>query len=161
VVFRLNAGEMPPKKEPQPKAAELGQVVEWITSRIKEGEAARMAKRGPVTHYRLSRDEYGHTVHDLLGVYFDVNMPGAVNDDPRWHGFDRIGSLLSLSPSHVERYFRAAETVLEQAFPPVPRKPQKTRKAADVGKAQGETPIRWLFWPSHGQHVFNAASPGL
>ncbi len=163
VVFRLNAGEMPPKKEAQPKAAELGKVVEWISTRIREGEAARMAKRGPVTHYRLSRDEYGHTVYDLLGVYFDVNMPGAFNDDPRWHGFDRIGSLLSLSPSHVERYFRAAETVLERALPPSPLKTQKTRKAADAGAAieTNADPVRWLFWPGHGQHMFNASSPGL
>ena len=130
----MNAGEMPPKKEPQPKAEELGKVVDWISTRIKEGEAARMAKRGPVAHYRLSREEYGHTVYDLLGVYFDVNMPGAFNDDPRWHGFDRIGSLLSLSPSHVDRYFRAAETVLDRAFPAQPPKPQKTRRAADDGK---------------------------
>jgi hypothetical protein len=163
VVFRLNAGEMPPKKEPQPKAAELGKVVEWISMRIREGEAARMAKRGPVSHYRLSRDEYGHTVHDLLGVYFDVNMPGAFNDDPRWHGFDRIGSLLSLSPSHVERYFRAAETVLERALPPSPLPPQKTRKVAWAGAAieDYQGPVRWLFWPSRGQHMFNATSPGL
>ena len=117
VVFRMNSGEMPPKKEPQPKPEELGKVVDWISTRIKEGEAARMARRGPVAHYRLSREEYGHTVYDLLGVYFDVNLPGAFNEDPRWHGFDRIGSLLSLSPSHVDRYFRAAETVLDRAFP--------------------------------------------
>jgi len=157
VVFRLNAGEMPPKKEPQPKAEELGKVVDWIATRIREGEAARMAKRGPVTHNRLSRDEYGHTVHDLLGVYFDVNMPGAFNDDPRWHGFDRIGSLLSLSPSHIDRYFRAAETVIERALPNSPLKTQVTRKAAD-GKNEG---VRWLFWPGHGQHMFNASSAGL
>src|ERR1019366_1551995 len=164
VVFRLNAGEMPPKKEPQPKAAELGKVVEWISTRIREGEAARMAKRGPVTHYRLSRDEYGHTVYDLLGVYFDVNMPGAFNDDPRWHGFDRIGSLLSLSPSHVDRYFRAAETVLERAFPATPPKSQKVRRAAEEGKWKGQGhvgPARWLFWPGHGQHLITTSSPGL
>src|SRR5436190_446673 len=38
VVFRINSGEMPPKKELQPKADELGAVVEWITARVKEGE---------------------------------------------------------------------------------------------------------------------------
>ena len=53
--------------------------------------------------------EYGHTLYDLLGVYYDVMIPGALNDDPRWHGFDRLGSLLTLSPSHVDRYLRAAE----------------------------------------------------
>ena len=117
VVFRMNSGEMPPKKEPQPKPQELGQVVDWISSRIREGEAARMAKRGPVTHYRLSREEYANTVYDLLGVFYDVNLPGAFNEDPRWHGFERIGSMLSLSPSHVDRYFKAAEIVLDRAFP--------------------------------------------
>jgi hypothetical protein len=167
VLFRMNSGEMPPKKEPQPKPQELGQAVDWISNRIKDGEAARMAKRGPVSHYRLSREEYGHTVYDLLGVYFDVTLPGAFNDDPRWHGFDRIGSLLSLSPSHVDRYFRAAETVLSRAFPEQPPKAQKSRREANAGQEKWLTeqglagPVRWLFWPGHGQHLINTTSPGL
>ena len=166
VVFRMNAGEMPPKKEPQPRPEELGQVVDWIATRIQEGQAARMARRGPIAHYRLSREEYGHTVYDLLGVYFDVNMPGAFNEDPRWHGFDRIGSLLSLSPSHVDRYFRAAETVLARAFPAQPPRTQTARRAADAGDGKWRDeghpgPVRWLFWPGHGQHLVTASAPGL
>lgn len=167
VVFRLNAGEMPPPKEPQPKPQELGSAVDWLQARIKEGEAARMARRGPVAHYRLSREEYGHTVYDLLGVYFDVNGPGAFNEDPRWHGFDRIGSLLSLSPSHVDRYFRAAETVLARAFPDQQPPPQKVRREANAGqekwlREQGLAgPVRWPLWPGHGQHVGNISVPGL
>lgn len=117
VIFRMNAGEMPPKKQPQPKPGELGIVVEWLSARVTEGRAARMAKRGPVTHYRLSRDEYANTVYDLLGVRYDVYQPGAMNEDPRWHGFARIGSMLSLSPSHVDRYLRAGEVSLQRAFP--------------------------------------------
>lgn len=158
VVFRMNSGEMPPKDELQPRPEELGRAVEWISARIKEGEAARMARRGPVAHYRLSRDEYGHTVYDLLGVYFDVNMPGAFNEDPRWHGFDRIGSQLSLSPSHVDRYFRAAETVLSRAFPDQLPASQKIRRDANAGQ---DPPVRWAIWPGHGQHLVSASSPGL
>lgn len=164
VVFRMNAGEMPPKNEPQPKAEELGRVVEWLSTRIKQGEAARMARRGPVTHYRLSREEYGYTVYDLLGVHFDVTVPGAFNEDPRWHGFDRIGSLLSLSPSHVERYLRAAETVVARAFPPAWPKSETTRRAADDGTWQQKGlagPVRWALWPGHGQNVIQVRSPGL
>ena len=167
VVFRMNSGEMPPKKEPQPKPQELGAAVDWLSTRIKEGEAARMARRGPVAHYRLSREEYGHTVYDLLGVYFDVNMPGAFNEDPRWHGFDRIGSLLSLSPSHVDRYFRAAETVLARAFPDQPPQSQKGRREANAGQEkwlqeQGLAgPVRWLLWPGHGQHLVTRQCSGL
>ncbi len=121
VVFRINSGEMPPEEEEkQPSAEELGKLVDWLSARLKEGESARMAKRGPVAHYRLSRDEYAYTVKDLLGVPYDPHRPGAFNEDPRWHGFERIGSMLALSPSHVDRYFKAAETVLERAFPEKP-----------------------------------------
>ncbi len=166
VVFRMNSGEMPPKKEPQPKPEELGRAVDWISSRITEGEAARMARRGPVAHYRLSREEYGHTVYDLLGVYFDVNLPGAFNDDPRWHGFERIGSMLTLSPSHVDRYFRAAETVLARAFPEQLPASQKSRREANAEQEKRlqelnlTGPARWAIWPGHGQHLVTASSPG-
>ena len=154
VLFRINTREMPPKKEPQPTSAELGKVVEWISTRVKEGEAARMAKRGPVAHYRLSRAEYGHTVYDLLGVYFDVDAPGAFNEDPRWHGFERIGSVLSLSPSHVERYFRAAETVLDRAFPERLATAAKGRNEPKDGK-------RWLLFPGLSRGGIRATAPGL
>src|SRR5207247_4148501 len=74
LLFRINAGEMPPKKERQPKSKELGQVADWISTRLVEGQAARMAKRGPVAHYRLSREESGHSAYDLLVGYFDVSL---------------------------------------------------------------------------------------
>ena len=166
VVFRMNSGEMPPKKEPQPKPQELGQVVDWISSRLREGEAARMAKRGLVTHYRLSREEYANTVYDLLGVFYDVNLPGAFNEDPRWHGFERIGSMLSLSPSHVDRYFKAAEIVLDRAFPAQPSTPTKQRREANEGREKwlaerGMTgPVRWPMWPHNRRHLINTTVPG-
>jgi hypothetical protein len=57
MISRIGAGEMPPEDEPQPTAAELAHVMEWLTAWIKEGEAGRMAKRAPVSHYRLSSEE--------------------------------------------------------------------------------------------------------
>lgn len=166
VVFRMNSGEMPPKDQPQPQAEELGKVVEWLSTRMKEGESARMAKRGPVSHYRLSREEYRHTVYDLLGVHLDVNQPGMFNEDPRWHGFDRIGSLLSLSPSHVDRYFRVAETVLDLAYPAQPTKSTLVRKEASQGhekwlseqKITGN--VRWQIFPGRREHLMNITQPG-
>lgn len=154
VLFRINSGEMPPTSEPQPKAEELGRVAEWISRQLKEGEAARMAHRGPVTLNRLSRQEYSKTVYDLLGVHFDPTMPGALNDDPRWHGFDRIGALLTLSPSHVERYLRAADTILQQAFP-------EQQPAAKINRQTAPASQRWLVYPSllHGQ--VQTPAPGL
>ncbi|QDU28210.1 hypothetical protein ETAA8_33100 [Anatilimnocola aggregata] len=166
VVFRMNSAEMPPRNELQPQAEELGKVVDWLAARLKEGEAARMAKRGPVSHYRLSREEYGNTVYDLLGVYYDVNLPGAFNEDPRWHGFERIGSMLSLSPSHVDRYFKAAEIVLDRAFPAQPPKIAKGRRDANEGREswlaeRGITGrVRWPLWPEKGIGAITTSVPG-
>ena len=154
VLFRVNSGEMPPKGERQPSFAELGALADWISRRIDERRAARMARRGPVSHYRLSRDEYANVIYDLLGVHFDVRMPGALNVDPRWRGCDRIGSVLSLSPSHVTRYLAAAETVLEQAFPVKPSQSSKQRQAA-------EAPHRWLLLPGWHRGNINIQTPGL
>lgn len=159
VVTRIGAGEMPPEDEPQPSAEESDQIMEWVAARIREGEAARMAKRAPVAHYRLSRDEYTHTVYDLLGVHYDTRAPGAFSEDPDWHGFERLGSELSLSPSHVEKYLKAATEIIDLAFPdhePFRLKTKRDALAIDWHNADkrkeldaiGITEkIRTLLWP--------------
>lgn len=162
VITRIGAGEMPPEDEPDlPAADESNRVIEWLAARIKEGEAARAAARPNVAHYRLSRDEYAHTIYDLLGVKYDTRAPGAFSEDPEWHGFERIGSELSLSPSHVEKYLRAAKEILDQAFPDAePRQLQDHRDALDVDwhnrKKRPELEaigvadhVRVLIWPGH------------
>ncbi|MBM81663.1 MAG: hypothetical protein CMJ78_13875 [Planctomycetaceae bacterium] len=153
VVFRINAGEMPPPKEKQPTAKQLGHFAEAITTKIRSGAAARMARRGRVEHYRLSRQEYAHTVYDLLGVVFDVEAPGAFNEDPLWHGFDRIGSMLSTAPSHVDRYFNAADTVVELASLNKEQPSKTVRKSADEGK-------RYLLQMGEGWNAVSVRSPG-
>ena len=133
---RINAGEMPPKKETsRPTATESAAVVAWIATEIKKGETARMAARGAVAHYRLSRNEYANTVYDLLGVRLDVDAPGVFNDDERWHGFENIGAVLTLSPSHIEKYFAAAEKVVASAFPEKVQLPAK--KHLDAKRLMG------------------------
>jgi hypothetical protein len=113
-IENVNSGEMPPKKERKPTQEEIAAFVTSLDARLKEGRAARMAARPAVAQYRLSRKEYHNTVYDLLGVHSDPAKPGEQNKDTRWHGFQRIGSELSLSPSHVDRYFRAVEQTLER-----------------------------------------------
>ncbi|QDT65473.1 DUF1592 domain-containing protein [Calycomorphotria hydatis] len=179
VLGRINGGEMPPEDEPQPSIDETEAFVGWIAGQLKSGEAARMARRSPVEHYRLNREEYANTIYDLLGVHYDTKAPGAFTDDPEWHGFTRLGSLLSLSPSHVEKYLKAADVVLDSAYPDRPPKVQTWRKdALDIDwpnrykreqlKEEGILDqVRTLIWPghrltyvgpAHGGHEF---SPGI
>ncbi len=120
IMERISSGEMPPKKaKNRPKAHDSARIVEWLAGKMKEGESVRMASRAPVSYNRLSRDEYVNTVRDLLGVRFNAADPGAFLEDPEWHGFERIGSVLTLSPSNVEKYLAAAETILAEAYPEV------------------------------------------
>ncbi len=169
ILDRINSGQMPPKDEPQPMQNEIAAFVTNIDSRLKEGRAARMAARPAVAHYRLSRKEYQNTVYDLLGVRYDPAKPGELNEDTLWHGIERIGSELSLSPSHVDRYYRAAEIVLDRAFPATSVESRKIRKTAvelryNGGKTQQEVldrfgikrPLRYLLFPGR---VENALSP--
>jgi len=169
VIERVNAGDMPPKKEPRPTQDEIAAFVTKLDALVREGRVARMSKRPAVAHYRLSRGEYQNTVYDLLGVRYDPSKPGELNADPLWHGYDRIGSELSLSPSHVERYFRASDLVLDRAFPATPRETRKVRKtAAELRYSGGKTqqvmldkfgikrPLRYLMFPGR---IESALSP--
>lgn len=169
VIERVNAGEMPPKSEPKPTQQEIAGFVTKLDSLIKEGRASRMGARSPVAHYRLSRKEYQNTIYDLLGVRYDPTKPGELNADSLWHGYERLGSELTLSPSHVDRYYRAADLVLDRAFPAASVDARKVRMTAaqlryDGGKRQQEAldrfgikrPLRYLLYPGSVQ---NALSP--
>ena len=161
VITRIGAGEMPPEDEPQPAAAEAQAVMDWLADSIRAGEEARMAKRARVAHYRLSREEYANTIYDLLGVTFDPVAPGAFTPDPKWHGFERIGSELALSPSHVEKYLKAAREIIERAYPEKPpRQVDSHRRAIDIDwNNRAKEPwiedlgildqVRTEIWPGH------------
>jgi hypothetical protein len=168
VIEQINSGAMPPKGESKPTQAEIAEFVSAIDTRVKESRAARMAARPPVAHYRLSRKEYQNTVYDLLGVRYDPTKPGELNEDSLWHGYERIGSQLTLSPSHVDRYFRAAETVLDRAFPVADVEARKVRKTAaelryNGGKEQQaalerfgiKRPLRALLYPGTVHHALS------
>jgi hypothetical protein len=118
VMERISSGEMPPKDaKNRPTANESAAIVEWLAARIKEGEAARMARRDRVSYNRLTREEYVNTMRDLIGVQYDATDPGGLLEDPEWNGFERLGSVLTLSATHVEKYIKAAEVVLSEAYP--------------------------------------------
>ena len=118
VMERISSGEMPPPDaKNSPAAQESAAIVEWLAARIKEGEGARLAKRSRVSYNRLTRDEYVNTVRDLIGVHFDATDPGGFPEDAEWHGFERIGAVMTLSPSNIEKYLAAAEVVLAEAYP--------------------------------------------
>ena len=133
VMERISSGEMPPKDEfDLPTADQSTEIVEWIAARLKEGKSERMAKRDRVSYLRLTREEYVNTMRDLIGVEYDATDPGGLLEDPEWNGFERLGSVLTLSPTHIEKYIEAAETVLSEAYPEKPVEYREVSKRASV-----------------------------
>lgn len=118
IIERISSGEMPPTDEKvRPSVDENAKIIEWLAARIKEGEAARMARLDRVSYHRLTREEYVNSVRDLLGVEYDAADPGGLLEDPEWNGFERLRSVLTLSATHIEKYMTAAEVVLAEAYP--------------------------------------------
>jgi mono/diheme cytochrome c family protein len=129
IMNRVNSGDMPPEDNARPKPDDIAKLSEWITAQLLEAETSHQATADRVTFHKLSREEYANTIKDLLGVTYDVTDPTGLPEDPDWHGFQRIGSVLTLSPAHVEKYLAAAETVLGEAL--------------SLGKQPNKEVIRW------------------
>ena len=74
---------------------------------------------GRQTVRRLNRTEYHNTVQDLIGVDYDTdaNFPA----DDIGYGFDNIGDVLNVSQMLMEKYMSAAQTIVMQVVPQVPR----------------------------------------
>ncbi len=129
IVDVLSSHSMPPKDRPQPDAADVAAVVDWITSRA---VAAELTKREQsVVLRRLNRAEYRNTIRDLVGIDFDASV---FPQDPPAGGFDNNGSVLTMSQLQVEQYLAAASEILDRAL------------------VAGERPqtIRWRFDPVAG-----------
>ena len=118
VIDRIRSDEMPPKDVlPQPGKEQRKVVADWLDDEIRKLEALRLAKRNLVSLNRMSRLEYANTIEDLLGVRFHVDDAGRMNEDEKWRGIQRIGSALTVSASHVEKYLTAAKEIVDEAYP--------------------------------------------
>ena len=117
VLKNVRAGLMPPPDKPQPAAEEIARLEHWIKRDAFELDPKR-PEAGRVTVRRLNRREYQNTIRDLMGVQFrtDEEFP----PDDTGYGFDNIGDVLSLSPLLLEKYLKAAETIVSNAVPTVP-----------------------------------------
>jgi hypothetical protein len=110
---QLRAGLMPPK-EPKPSEDEIGLIADWIKSAVFQIDPAN-PDPGRMTVRRLNRIEYRNTIRELLGIDFDT--AGEFPPDDTGHGFDNIGSVLSISPLLLEKYIAAAQEIVGRAVP--------------------------------------------
>ncbi|HLF94860.1 MAG TPA: DUF1592 domain-containing protein [Planctomycetota bacterium] len=144
---QLQGQEMPPEGKKKPTVEERELLANWIEGALDRADAAAPPDPGRVVVRRLNRVEYRNTIRDLVGVDYD---PADFPHDDVGYGFDNIGDVLSLPPLLMEKYFAAAEKILDRALVSTDRlKPKSRRLNADAlqGPAGGnsETGMRVLF----------------
>lgn len=111
---RVQAGEMPPKSEARPDAAQLKMALDALKKNLRATNLAIQRKHGRVPARRLTKLEYGHTIRDLLLIEGDVTS--SIPDEVESGSFDTIGSTQRISAIHMESYLKAADEALDRAI---------------------------------------------
>src|SRR3954462_12339327 len=136
VLKNTRTGLMPPQKKPHPSPQELGELANWIKYGAM-GIDPSHPDPGRVTLRRLNRGKYRNTIKDLMGV--DYNTTQEFPRDDTGYGFDTIGDVLTFSPLLLEKYMKAAETIVRNGVPLVGKTmpestiPGKSFKSTEAG----------------------------
>ena len=68
IVDRIQKKEMPPASEPRPDSQTEAAALTFLNTKLLDANRYLQKTRGRVPSRRLSRVEYEHTLHDLLGI---------------------------------------------------------------------------------------------
>lgn len=128
-IANVNAHDMPPEDADQPSDDERGRFIDAI-AKIKY-----LSERDP-GHFvirRLTKSEYGNTLHDLLGV--DPAVAAELPDEVAGEGY-----MNSLSPLQSEQYLEIANEALQKLSPKVQKSlfGEAPAKGADLRAEAGK-----------------------
>ena len=119
VIGKLRSGAMPPPGRPRPDPTVVENVLAWLETELDRAAALAPEPGRTDSIHRLNRAEYRNAVRDLLALDVDVTslLPADSADE---HGFDNIASMLSVSPTLLDRYLSAARRLsrLAVGLPP-------------------------------------------
>ena len=105
VILKLRTGMMPPAGRPRPSTEEVNAFAAGLETRLDRTAAVRPNPGTPALH-RLNRAEYHNAIHDLLGLELDTES--LLPADNITHGFDNMSEALTVNPTLMEAYVRAA-----------------------------------------------------
>ncbi|WP_020476341.1 DUF1592 domain-containing protein [Zavarzinella formosa] len=123
-IAQIEKGEMPPEGEkPVPKET-LAKAAAWVKSTLDAADKADRERPDPGRPVirRLNRGEYNRTIRDLTGVDLDVAGAVGMPDETVGEAFDNLAEALNIPASLMEKYFAAAEMVLDKLYLPPKKK---------------------------------------
>lgn len=112
---RIQAGEMPPPDEAQPERSEVVPFLDGLAQTLTESESERYATRGRASVRRLNRDEYEHSIRDLLNIPW-AQIKDQLPDDGVAYRFNKSGRALDISHVQMARYLSSAEYAILEAI---------------------------------------------
>ncbi len=120
VMAQIESQEMPPAKEAQLTAEQRERVVGYLKEVVNRVDCNNPSERDPgrTPVRRLNRTEYNRTLRDLLGIDFDSGAVVGMPDDTPVNGYDNLATALTMSPALTEKYFAAADKILERLLGP-------------------------------------------
>lgn len=124
---RVQAGEMPPKKNTQPELAERDGFLASLGSALTTADEKRIAQEGRATRRRLNRYEYENALRDLLRAPW-LQIRDSLPEDGEAFRFNKVGDALDVSHVQMARYLGAADYALRQAMIPFAERPETTTK---------------------------------
>src|SRR5215831_16788506 len=113
VALKLRAGMMPPPGMPRPDAATANALVSSIEETIDKDAIAHPNPGRPILH-RLNQSEYANSIRDLIGLTIDA--AAFLPPDDMSNGYDNMSDVLTISPSLLEGYVRAAGKISRLAI---------------------------------------------
>ena len=139
VIRKLRSGAMPPPGRPRPDPTVVENVLAWLETELDAAAALDPDPGRTDSVHRLNRAEYRNAIRDLLALDVDVTalLPADSADE---HGFDNIASMLSVSPTLLDRYLSAARRLsrLAVGLPPAAPATEEYRVRLEQDEYLGE-----------------------
>ena len=114
VFDRVQRGEMPPASEDQPSKESSQNMLSLLKGELVRVNQARYHTVGRVPSRRLSRQEYEHTLRELLMIGGDLAKYLPPESDSGT--FDVVASTQEMSSIHVKGFLKAADVALDEAI---------------------------------------------
>lgn len=112
VIEEVESGNMPPDGKPRLSPAETDSLIQGLEKLL--GDALAEKDPGAAIMRRLSHREYHYTILDLTGVRFNARefFP---SEGSGGEGFDNQSGALFITPLMMERYYEAADSIMQRA----------------------------------------------